>query len=139
MDVRQTLDPPVVRVSNLRVDFRSRAGTFTAVEDLSFDVSPGETLEEAATREGLEEVGATLSKHRYLFCQPWPFPSQLMVGMISQAADRTVQVDPKELEDAKWFPRAEVEAVFDKTGDAFLRPPKTTIAHQLLKAWLSGQ
>ena len=44
MDVRQTLDPPVVRVSNLRVDFRSRAGTFTAVEDLSFDVSPGETL-----------------------------------------------------------------------------------------------
>ncbi len=44
MDVRQTLDPPVVRVSNLRVDFRSRAGTFTAVENLSFDVSPGETL-----------------------------------------------------------------------------------------------
>ena len=102
-------------------------------------VSPGETLEEAATREGLEEVGATLSGHRYLFCQPWPFPSQLMVGMISQAADRTVQVDPKELEDAKWFTRAEVEAVFDKTGDAFLRPPRTTIAHQLLKAWLSGQ
>ncbi|MEM9238634.1 MAG: ABC transporter ATP-binding protein [Pseudomonadota bacterium] len=44
MDVRQTLDPPVVRVSNLRVDFLSRAGTFTAVENLSFDVSPGETL-----------------------------------------------------------------------------------------------
>ncbi|MEL6121986.1 MAG: ABC transporter ATP-binding protein, partial [Pseudomonadota bacterium] len=44
MDVRQTLDPPVVRVSNLRVDFRSRAGTFTAVENLSFEVSPGETL-----------------------------------------------------------------------------------------------
>ncbi|MEL7012159.1 MAG: ABC transporter ATP-binding protein, partial [Pseudomonadota bacterium] len=44
MDVSQTLDPPVVRVSNLRVDFKSRAGTFTAVQDLSFDVSPGETL-----------------------------------------------------------------------------------------------
>lgn len=102
-------------------------------------VSPGETLEEAATREGLEEVGATLSRHRYLFCQPWPFPSQLMVGLISQAADRTVDVDPKELEDARWFTREEVEAVFDKRGDAFLRPPKTTIAHQLLKAWLAGQ
>ena len=44
MDVSQTLDPPVVRVSNLRVDFQSRAGTFTAVKDLSFDVSSGETL-----------------------------------------------------------------------------------------------
>ncbi|MEM7730229.1 MAG: NAD(+) diphosphatase [Pseudomonadota bacterium] len=99
-------------------------------------VSPGETIEEAATREGMEEVGATLSNHRYMFCQPWPFPSQLMIGLFSQAADRTVKVDPKELEDARWFTRAEVEAVFDKTGEAFMRPPRTTIAHQLLRAWL---
>lgn len=102
-------------------------------------VSPGETLEEAATREGMEEVGATLSGHRYLFCQPWPFPSQLMIGLVSQAADRTIQVDKKELEEARWFTRAEVEAVFDKTGDAFIRPMRTTIAHQLLKAWLANQ
>lgn len=100
-------------------------------------VSPGETIEEAASREGLEEVGATLSQHRYLFSQPWPFPSQLMIGLISQAVDRTVTVDPKELENAAWFSRAEVEAVFAGTGDAFLRPPRTTIAHQLLRAWLS--
>lgn len=102
-------------------------------------VSPGETIEEAATREGLEEVGATLSNHRYLFCQPWPFPSQLMIGLVSQAADRTVVVDPKELEDARWFSRADVAAVFDGSGQAFLRPPRTTIAHQLMKAWLAGQ
>ncbi|WP_298916141.1 NAD(+) diphosphatase [uncultured Algimonas sp.] len=102
-------------------------------------VSPGETIEEAATREGMEEVGATLACHRYLFCQPWPFPSQLMIGLISQAADRTVRIDEKELEDARWFSRAEVQAVFDGTGGAFLRPPRTTIAHQLMKAWLAGQ
>lgn len=100
-------------------------------------VSPGETLEEAASREGMEEVGATLSGHRYLFCQPWPFPSQLMIGLVSQATDKTVTVDKNELEDARWFKRAEVEAVFDKTGDAFMRPMRTTIAHQLLKAWLA--
>ena len=87
----------------------------------------------------MEEVGATLSAHRYLFCQPWPFPSQLMIGLVSQAADRTLAVDKKELEDARWFTRAEVEAVFDKTGDAFMIPVRTTIAHQLLKAWLAGQ
>lgn len=102
-------------------------------------ISPGETLEEAASREGMEEVGATLSGHRYLFCQPWPFPSQLMIGLVSQAADKTITVDKKELEDARWFTRAEVEAVFDRTGEAFMRPMRTTIAHQLLKAWLAGQ
>lgn len=102
-------------------------------------VSPGETLEEAATREGMEEVGATLSGHRYLFCQPWPFPSQLMIGLVSQAADKTIKVDKNELEEARWFTRADVEAVFNETGDAFVRPMRTTIAHQLLKAWLANQ
>ncbi|MGJ8558907.1 MAG: NAD(+) diphosphatase [Litorimonas sp.] len=102
-------------------------------------VSPGETLEEAATREGMEEVGATLSGHRYLFCQPWPFPSQLMIGLLSQAKDKTINVDKNELEEAQWFTREEVEAVFNKTGDAFMRPMRTTIAHQLLRAWLAKQ
>jgi NAD+ diphosphatase len=102
-------------------------------------VSPGETLEEAASREGMEEVGATLSDHRYLFCQPWPFPSQLMIGLVSQAADKTIKVDKNELEEARWFTRADVEAVFNKTGDAFMRPMRTTIAHQLLRAWLANQ
>lgn len=102
-------------------------------------VSPGETLEEAATREGMEEAGAILSDHRYMFCQPWPFPSQLMIGLVSQAADKAITVDKKELEDARWFTRAEVEAVFNKTGEAFMRPMRSTIAHQLLRAWLAKQ
>lgn len=100
-------------------------------------VSPGETLEEAATREGFEEAGVRLHSHRYQFCQPWPFPSQLMVGLISQAEARDLLIDKNELENAQWFTRDEVEAVMSKTGQAFLCPPRTTIAHQLLKAWLA--
>lgn len=99
-------------------------------------ISPGETPEEAATREGFEEAGVRLTSHRYLFSQPWPFPSQLMVGMISQAEGRNLVIDKNELEEARWFTREDVAAVFAKTGDAFLRPPRTTIAHQLMKAWL---
>jgi peptide/nickel transport system ATP-binding protein/glutathione transport system ATP-binding protein len=38
------LDRPVVRVSNLRVEFKTRAGPVVGVEDLSFDVRAGETL-----------------------------------------------------------------------------------------------
>ena len=100
-------------------------------------VSPGETIEEAASREGLEEAGVVLTDHRYVFCQPWPFPSQLMIGMISRAKERDLTIDPKELEDARWFTRDEVCAVMSRTGQAFLCPPMTTIAYHLLKAWLS--
>ncbi len=44
MKDRSPQDQPVARVQNLRVDFRSRGGITHAVEDLSFDVHPGETL-----------------------------------------------------------------------------------------------
>ncbi|MEM6587958.1 MAG: ABC transporter ATP-binding protein [Pseudomonadota bacterium] len=37
-------DQPVAQVKNLRVEFRSRMGVTTAVEDLSFEVAAGETL-----------------------------------------------------------------------------------------------
>lgn len=99
-------------------------------------ISPGETPEEAATREGFEEAGVRLISHRYLFSQPWPFPSQLMIGLFSEAQSRDVTVDRAELEDARWFTRDEVAGVFAKTGEAFMRPPRTTIAHHLLKRWL---
>ena len=100
-------------------------------------VSPGETPEEAATREGFEEAGVRLRSHRYLFSQPWPFPSQLMIGLFSEAESRDVVVDRTELEDARWFTRDEVAGVFAKTSQAFMRPPRTTIAHHLLAAWLA--
>ena len=105
-------------------------------------ISPGETPEEAATREGFEEAGVRLSGHRYVFSQPWPFPSQLMIGMVCEADGREVTIDPAELEDARWFTRAQVAAVFDRAvpveDKPFMRPPRTTIAHHLLKAWLDG-
>lgn len=99
-------------------------------------VSPGESPEEAVARETMEEAGIQTTNHRYLFSQPWPFPSQLMMGMICDAATTDITIDPKELQDAKWFTRAEIAAVFDKTGEAFKRPPRATIAHQLMMYWL---
>lgn len=101
-------------------------------------VSPGETLEEATAREVLEESGVRTKNHRYIACQPWPFPSQLMMGMISEAENTDITLNPDELEDAQWFTREQVAAVFDKTGDAFICPPRITIAHQLMKYWLGN-
>jgi len=45
-------------------------------------------------------------------------------------------IDEKEIEDAQWFSREQVEAVFAKRSDVFTRPPRFTIAHQLLRYWL---
>jgi len=99
-------------------------------------VSPGESLEEAVAREVEEESGIKTTNHRYIASQPWPFPSQLMMGVISDAINTDITLNDEEIEDAKWFSREDVEAVFNKTGDAFMRPPRITIANQLLAYWI---
>ena len=99
-------------------------------------VSPGETIEEATARETFEEVGIKVRNIKYVFSQPWPFPSQLMMGITCEADSEEITRNEAELEDAKWFTKDEVKAVFAKTGDAFMRPPRFTIAHQLLRHWI---
>jgi len=99
-------------------------------------VSPGESPEEAAMREVKEEAGIKTKNPSYMFSQPWPYPSQLMMGIRLEAVNTEISVNPDELEDARWFTRDEVKAVFEKRGDAFKRPPRTTIAHQIIRAWL---
>ena len=101
-------------------------------------IEPGETIEEAVAREVLEEAGVTVRDVRYIASQPWPFPSQLMLGCIGRAEDDALRIDPRELEDARWFSRAEVaEAVEkDRQSTTFFPPPKQAIAHHMLSWWL---
>src|SRR6188472_2532627 len=40
----QSNNPPLLEVKNLRVEFPTRRGTLLAVDDVSFDISPGEVL-----------------------------------------------------------------------------------------------
>jgi len=108
-----------------------------AMSALAGFISPGESIEEAAQREVLEESGIKTKNARYVFSQPWPFPAQLMMGLILEAVTTEITIDPKELEDARWFTREEVLAVYEKRGEAFMRLPRQTIAHQLLRHWLS--
>ena len=74
---------------------------------------------------------------RYLASQPWPFPSSLMIACTAQAGNDAITVDTTELEDARWFTRAEVAAALAGEADAaFLPPPPHAIAHTLLTAWV---
>jgi len=108
-----------------------------AMSALAGFISLGESIEDAAHREVFEESGIKTKNARYVFSQPWPFPAQLMMGLMLEAVNTDIKIDPKELEDARWFSRNEVQDVFEKRGDAFMRLPRQTIAHQLLRHWLA--
>ena len=100
-------------------------------------VEPGESLEEAVAREVMEEAGVAVRDVSYVGSQPWPFPSNLMVGCHAHALSAELTVDHTELEEADWFTRAEVAAAMagDESG-RFIAPPPQAIAHHLLKWWL---
>lgn len=66
-------------------------------------VEAGERVEDCVRREVWEEVGIRVHPPRYLFSQPWPFPSQLMLGFIAEYAEGEVNPDKKEILDARWF------------------------------------
>ena len=118
---------------------RFPAGNYSALAGF---VEPGESIEEAVAREVLEEAGVRVRDVRYVISQPWPFPSSLMIGCHAFADDPTVTVDVTELEDARWFTRAEVEDAMRaiarlEGGSAFRAPPPTAVAHHLLRWWVA--
>lgn len=104
-------------------------------------IEPGETIEQAVAREVLEESGIIAHSVSYIASQPWPFPSQLMVGCHAYTDNRELTVDYTELEDARWFTRAEVAEAMEKGDDAtsFIPPPSHAIANHMLTWWLERQ
>ena len=102
-------------------------------------LEPGETIEEAVRREIMEEAGVACGEVRFVASQPWPFPASLMIGCFARALSSEIVMDQAELEDARWFSRAEARAMFEGTHpEGFTAPQHLAIAHHLLKAWAMG-
>ena len=95
-------------------------------------VEPGEGLEDAVVREVAEETGVAVTNVRYHSSQPWPFPSSLMLGFFASAAPGSPVRGGGELEDARWFTRAQINS-----GEA-LAPPSQSISWRLIDTWLKG-
>jgi NAD+ diphosphatase len=89
----------------------------------------GETLEECAAREVLEETGVSVDTVRYFGSQPWPFPHQIMVAFFARYAGGEIAVDGRELDEAKFFRRDELPPL----------PPPLSIARRMIDAWYEGR
>jgi NAD+ diphosphatase len=95
-------------------------------------VEPGESLEDAVAREVHEETGVRVASVSYQSSQPWPFPSSLMLGFHAVAASEEITHIDGELEDARWFSRADIAAGVPKL------PPPASISYRLIEAWFDA-
>lgn len=97
---------------------------------------PGETLEDAVRREVREESGVVVGDVEYFGNQPWPLPASLMLGFVGRATSTEIEVDRHELEDARWFTRAEMTDLAE--AGTLLLPRGVSISRSLVEHWYGG-
>jgi NAD+ diphosphatase len=98
-------------------------------------LEPGESIEEACARELFEEAAVRTRRVRYHSTQPWPYPSSLMIGLIAEIEDGEPTADNIEIDEVRWFSRAEARALVRGDHADAKAPGALAIAHQLIKAW----
>ena len=98
-------------------------------------VEPGESLEQCVVRETEEEIGVAVTDLVYVGSQPWPFPSQLMIGFTARCAasadgdDACLRLDEQELDHAAWFSANALPEL----------PPPFSLSRQIIDAWTAGR
>ena len=98
-------------------------------------VEPGETLEAAVAREVMEEAGVPVTDVRYHSSQPWPFPSNLMLGFFARTGTEELRRNDRELAEARWFHRDEL---IEEARAYAERPHSVSIARRLMAEWALG-
>lgn len=99
-------------------------------------VEPGESPEDAVVREVAEETAVEVAEVQYVGSQPWPFPSQLMLGYLARGRTTDVAVDGDEIAEARWFTREQLKKAV-QSGEVVL-PTPISISHALVEHWYGG-
>lgn len=118
----------VTQGSNILLARSVRRGT-TFFSCLAGFIEPGETAEQAVAREVFEEVGVRVSNIRYVKSQPWPFPSQLMLGFYADYAGGKLCLQADEIAEANWY---DVRQLPDTPA------PNISVAGQLIEEYCAA-
>ena len=102
-------------------------------------VDQGESIEEAVTREIMEESGIRAKNVKYYASQPWPFPWSLMIGCHAEADSQDIKFDEHEMHSVKWFHRDDVISALEEKNKDLDVPGNVAIAHHLIKAWATNE
>ena len=102
-------------------------------------LEPGESIEEAVRREVYEEVGVRVGAVTYFASQPWPFPSNLMIGCFAEAATDDIQVDGNEILAARWFDRETIRRLLSGESNEVGLPRRDAIAFHLIRHWAEAK
>ena len=86
----------------------------------------GETLEECVRREVMEETGLEINNITYFGNQPWPYPSNLMVGFIADYVSGTIRLQDEELSEGVFFSKDNLPEL----------PRKLSLARKMIDWWL---
>ena len=86
----------------------------------------GETLEECVRREVMEETGLEINNITYFGNQPWPYPSNLMVGFIADYVSGTIRLQDEELSEGAFFTKDNLTEL----------PRKLILARKMIDWWL---
>ncbi|MEE2687050.1 MAG: NAD(+) diphosphatase [Chloroflexota bacterium] len=138
------VDPVIIMVVHDR-DYcllgqsRGRLAATNRYSALAGFVDQAESIEEAVSREVMEEAGIRVKNVTYHSSQPWPFPSSLMIGCHAEADTTEISMDTEEMTDVKWFNRQEVLAALNGENANLLIPGRIAIAHHLIRSWAEGE
>lgn len=111
------------------------SGVFSALAGF---IEPGESLEEAVSRELDEEANVAIDHVHYWGSQPWPWPSSLMLGCFARATSCTVKPDGIEVTHLHWITKDDLRLIKSGQRTDILIPPETTIARNLMEHWLKS-